>query len=347
MGLFSQPKAPSAPDPRETAAAQGAINKETAITQAGLNRINQITPQGTLIYSQSRMEDDPAYQAYAQSTRDYEARRSALNASNPASQNWNVNQLEAAIGRAPDGSKFAKDSYVPQYTQTVTLSPEQQRLYNLQTQAEERLGTTANEQLQRLQSSLATPLNYDGLTEVGDYATDRARVEDALMQRMNPQLDRDYAALEQRLANQGITTGSQAYGSAMQQAGQQRNDARYGAIQNAAAEQSRLVNQALGLRQQGIQERTSLRTQPLNEISALMSGSQVNNPQFSNYAQVGLQPADYQGAANMQYQGQLAAYNAQNQQRNAMMGGLFGLAGAVAGGPIGASAGGFLGNSLR
>ncbi len=269
---------------------------------------------------------------------------------------WNSG---AGHGGLTSDPTLRKNDYqlTPTYSQTVTLSPEQQRLYDLQNQAQQKLGNTANEQLGRLQSSLATPLNYDGLPtqvyQLGDYATDRNRVEDALLQRMNPQLDRDQAALEQRLANQGIALGSQAYGTAMQQAAQQRNDARYGAINQAGSEQARLIQQAMAqaamqnqARQQGIQERTSLRTQPLNEISALMSGSQVQNPQFASTPQVQVQPADYQGAANLQYQGQLAQYNAANQANQGMMGGLFGLGGAAltAGlpflGGIGAAAGG-------
>jgi len=90
-----------------------------------------------------------------------------------------------------------------------------------------------------------------------------------------------------------------------------------------------------------------LRSQPLNEISALMSGSQVQGPQFNNVPQVGVQPADYTSAANLAYQGKMAQYNAQQQANQGLMGGLFGLAGtiggSVAGGPMGAQLGNFLG----
>lgn len=44
--MGSSPKAPPAPDPKETAAAQGAVNKDTAITQAELNMINQTDAYG-------------------------------------------------------------------------------------------------------------------------------------------------------------------------------------------------------------------------------------------------------------------------------------------------------------
>jgi len=58
-------KAPAAPDPKETAAAQGQMNKETAIAQYGLNATNQKTPWGSLTYSQIGKWSDgtPRYQA--------------------------------------------------------------------------------------------------------------------------------------------------------------------------------------------------------------------------------------------------------------------------------------------
>ncbi len=48
---MKSPSPPPAPDPKETAAAQGAINKETAIAQARLNQVNEITPFGTSTYT--------------------------------------------------------------------------------------------------------------------------------------------------------------------------------------------------------------------------------------------------------------------------------------------------------
>jgi len=57
--------APDPPDPKETAAAQGQMNKETAIAQYGLNATNQKTPWGSLSYSQiGKWEDGtPRYEA--------------------------------------------------------------------------------------------------------------------------------------------------------------------------------------------------------------------------------------------------------------------------------------------
>lgn len=57
----SSPKAPAAPDPNVTAAAQTAQNKETAWYNAMLQNINQVTPYGNLTYEQSGTVDNPKW----------------------------------------------------------------------------------------------------------------------------------------------------------------------------------------------------------------------------------------------------------------------------------------------
>ncbi len=48
-------KAPKAPDPKETAAAQTGTNIGTAIANQTLGNVNQVTPDGALTYSQTGM----------------------------------------------------------------------------------------------------------------------------------------------------------------------------------------------------------------------------------------------------------------------------------------------------
>lgn len=227
----------------------------------------------------------------------------------------------------------------PRYKQTTTYSPEQQKLYELSTQASTQMGQTANDQLARLQTSLAQPISYDGAPALAsgmDEAT-RNAAEQAYMARINPQLDRDRQALESRLASQGISLNSDAYNKAMDAANRQANDARsQGVLQAINLGQSTAAQQNAA-RQQYIQEAASIRNQPLNEISALMSGTQVSAPQFSAVPQVGVANADITGPTALQYQGQLANYNAQQQANNASMGGLFGLGSAALGGMTGSN----------
>lgn len=245
--------------------------------------------------------------------------------------------------------------------------------------------------------------------------------QQAIMSRLEPQLQRKRAALETQLANQGLVRGGEAYNAAIQEAQQGENDLRtqaalqgigldqaaraqafgerqgatqsYNAAvqqnlqqglsvqdaqnraaqqvfgqrmdiqglyntalaqnQNAALQQQAAANQAQAQQfnqalqagqfgntalQQSLAQQLALRNQPINEIGALMSGSQVQMPQFQGYTGANVGAAPVFGAAQAQgdfaqrnYQNQLAGYNNQ-------MGGLFGLGGALAGG-IGSAGG--------
>ena len=76
-------------------------------------------------------------------------------------------------------------------------------------------------------------------------------------------------------------------------------------------------------RGQAFSEALAQRNQPLNEISALMSGSQVSNPSSmsSPMPQAGVAGVDYTGLVNQKYQADMASH--QNK-----LGGLFGMASA-------------------
>ncbi len=216
---------------------------------------------------------------------------------------------------------------VPTYSRYVTLSPEQQKIFNKSQNTSLTMGQTASEQMKRLQQSLAQPISYEGAPQLmssADPAT-QAKAEEALMSRINPQLDRDRSALEAKLASQGLALNSEAYNTAMDSANRQANDARSQAVLQAlqyGQNATTLNNQA---RQQYIQEAASVRNQPLNEISALISGSQVQSPQFSSYPTTSVANTNYSDLVNQQYASQYANWQAQQQAKNAMYGGLFGL----------------------
>jgi hypothetical protein len=241
----------------------------------------------------------------------------------------------------------------------------------------------------------------------------------AILSRLQPQIQQEQAALNQQLANQGITPGSEAYNNAMRTQGQQANDLytqaalqginldtaanqqgfgqqlsqaglynqglgqdfgqglagqqltnasigqNFGQAQAAQAMQNSTIGQnfgqgqaAQGMRnssigqnfgqgqaaaglynqaqnqgynqnlqgaqfgntaaQQSLAQQLQLRNQPLNEISALMSGSQIQNPQFQGYTGSNVAAAPvFQGAqaggqqAMDVYGQQMAAKNAQ------------------------------------
>ena len=70
------------------------------------------------------------------------------------------------------------------------------------------------------------------------------------------------------------------------------------------------------------------RNQPINEISALLSGSQVSQPNFVNSPQGQVAGVDYAGMVKDKYNADMAAYQQKSSNHNAMLGGLFGLAAA-------------------
>jgi hypothetical protein len=138
------------------------------------------------------------------------------------------------------------------------------------------------------------------------------------MQRLAPQIQQGREKLEQQLANQGIQLGSEAYDRAMRNQAQRENDLLLGA-----------TTQGFGVgqqaRQSALQEQAYLRNEPLNTLSAVRTGAQVQGPTFVNPAmQANTAGADILGATQMGYNANLAASNAQNAANNAMTQGLFG-----------------------
>jgi hypothetical protein len=280
------PKAPPAPDPVATAAAQGAANRDTAITQGIMNMTNQVGPDGSLTYS--KIGDEQVYDSLS-----------------------------------------GKLITTPRYQATTTLSAAGQRVNDINNQTEENIATIGRDQSARIGGILGQPIDFSKLGAAPlptDFSADRQKYEDALMERLNPQISRDRSSLEAKLINQGLRPGSQAYNDAADEMGRNSNDARLGAILNAGSEQSRMFGLASTARQNGIQEILTQRNQPINEITALLNGSQVTQPTFVNTPQTQLAGTDYQGAVYNSYQGQMDAYKQKVATSNAMMGGLFSLA---------------------
>lgn len=385
---MSKPDPPTPPNPYETARAATSTNVATGVANAFLNNVNQVTPQGSLNYNAT----------------------------------GNYGWTDPTTGQVYQ---------IPTFTATQTETPQGQAIRAQNEAAQYNLAGMANAQSGRVSSLLSTPFSpgagapaagdpnsimnvgraatsfegggpmRTGIGPVGDitqsyapegnYSADRQRVEESLMQRMNPQLAMERQGVEQRLADQGIRYGSQAYSSAMDDYNRQANDARFAAIGQAGGEQARMnqmaaqeaafrnqaqsqgYEQALGqagfenqargqtftqnaaqaafqnagLAQQIAQaqsgfnaqqaarnaymnEQFAQRNQPINEITSLMSGSQVQNPNFINTPGSQIPTTDIGGLVNQNFQQQMGVYGQQNQNWQSMMGGLLGLgAGAM------------------
>ncbi|KDC22992.1 hypothetical protein AZ20_4205 [Bordetella bronchiseptica E014] len=310
---------------------------------AQANRVNQVTPYGSLTWSNNRTFDqsgyDRAMQAYTQAMQAYGS--SPSQPTGRASAVWNDSFYDPGSSTTSSLNGFAGSSRGPgpvapnindfytggdQWTQSMQFSPEIQKLY---AGVLERMGT---------------PFDLSDLPQAGsaydpNLATNNAT--ELLMERLNPELDRQYESLRAQMANQGIAQGSNAYSRELSRFGQQRNDA---ANQAALAgiglgmqQQGLTFNQMNQLRNQAMQEQSYVRGLPLSEFNALLGGS--SSMQFPGYAQQATTAApDLMGAASSTYKGDLGAYNAGQMQRQGMMGGLSqigGAAGSYFGGPLG------------
>ena len=82
----------------------------------------------------------------------------------------------------------------------------------------------------------------------------RQRIEQALMDRMRPENERTQRGLETKLANMGLTRGSEAWNREMQRLGDQQSRQAFDAMNTAGMEQQRQFGMGMQGRQQGWNE---------------------------------------------------------------------------------------------
>ena len=338
--MVSQPKAP---DPYATSAAQMSANIGSSAAGMAMNNMNETSPYGSLTYTQTG--------------------------------------TTKIIG--PDGKPIT----VPQYARNVSLSPEQQQLYNKQNSMMQNIGDIGVQQSNSLKGLLSQPLTADGVQswqtgsaptnlrtsyiDTGSspetaFSANNKAVQDAMMGRWNEQNSGKNASEEAQMIARGMAPGSQGYGQMQDAQNRARTDANFAAQLAGGQEQSRLLgesrnaadfsNQATqqnwqnsqgyadflnSLRGSQMGENTALRNQQINEISALMGGSQVTTPDFAGAYRQGVSAPDVQGNIYNSYG--INAQNAANTNK-----GIFGLAGSLLTAPMtgGASLGGTAASKL-
>lgn len=217
-----------------------------------------------------------------------------------------------------------------QPTLTQTFSPEQQALFDQSNATKLQLGNVAGQGAQALQGVVGTGVDFSGAPQTGSYDDTRARVIDAMMGRTNEDYARQVDDANSTLIAAGIRPGTKAYDDRMHLIERSRNDAR----QQAEIAGGNAAAQAYGMdearRRQAITEQLAQRQTPLNEITALLSGSQVSNPfSMPGYAQnAQVQPAPLFGATQLAGDWAGDIYNAKAMQAGNLQSGLFGLGGA-------------------
>lgn len=192
------------------------------------------------------------------------------------------------------------------WTATTTLSPAQEKLLESQNKVSLGLGDLSQQGLGYVQNMLNKPFDQSALPEFPIEAGQTA--QDAIMARMQPQLDRDQDRLQNQLINQGLPQNSEAYNTSMDAFNRQKNDA----YQQAGLAG---INAGQQARQQSIQEQAFFRNEPLNTLNAVRSGAQVTNPSFINVPQQATTAGpDLVNAATQQYNAAVGGTNASNAQ---------------------------------
>lgn len=207
--------------------------------------------------------------------------------------------------------------------QTQTLSPEQQALYESNLANQQATSRIAGQGLANMGGILGTQFDLSGAPTVGSAEGTRQRVIDAMMSRTDKRLGQANEQQKSDLIAAGIRPGTEAYRRAMEEQGQNRNDAMMQAELAGGQEAERAFGMDTSNRKNYIAEQLTARQQPLNEINALNSGAQQANPFAGQGYQAGaqVQPDDYQGAYNMLNQYNQNVYNQKQGQRNALLGG--------------------------
>lgn len=317
---FSTPSQPAAPDYTAAAQQTAAGNLATArIGQYG-NMVNQYTPQGSVVYT-------PRTTGYI----------------NTSGQSLTSDEYNAKKSAGEDVSSW---NPLEQWSQTVTMSPEQQAAYEQDAAMNARLRGVANQGIDYVQNALNKPLEKPdnavrgvGLSnfrkdianrELQNRIADAGQLQrsvdnpellqqnvtDALYnqqtQYLDPQFNQTQSKLENQLANQGITRGSEAWNNAMDNFGRQKQQA-YSDARNSAIGQGvnagstmfqnklaggQFVNQAQGQQfgqnqaqlqafndaQQGMFNQDLSRANLWNSAESQLFNQRLSNAQLNNAA---------------------------------------------------------------
>lgn len=218
--------------------------------------------------------------------------------------NVNENTPDGSTSVSKTGMESIYDPYtgktyeIPTFTRNTTLSPEQQAIKQQNDAASLNLSTLGN----NLSGKLGTQLTDN--FKLGNEATE-SRLMELGRARLDPALAQQDEALRTRLAQQGIKAGSLAYDREMATQGQNRNDA-----------YTQLLLQG---RNQANQEILTEDNQRINQISALLNGGQVSQPNFMGAAMPTIPTTDNASIISNYDNQKMQAW----QQKQAGIGGLF------------------------
>lgn len=206
----------------------------------------------------------------------------------------------------PSGSRvFSGNPDDGTFGYTETYAPSQQRQFDARNRIAEQLGARAEYQLPKIPGD---PFKFQGATDPTTNAYFQAQKG-----LLDQSFGREDERLDQKLVNQGIPMGSEAYREQMDDQSRRKADAY---TQASAAALDKGYGQALGTRQQNY-----------NELASLLGGQQLQPVSGGGGGGLDVASAfaNQQAGQNRAYQGALAGYNADVAGNNSTMGGLFSL----------------------
>ena len=214
----------------------------------------------------------------------------------------------------------------PMWTATQTLSPDQEKIRTAQSGLNIGLLNTAGKGLDYAGGLLEKPgIDMSKLPSTG--FDPGQSYQDAIMKRLEPQINRENQSFEQDMANKGIGVGTAAYNTAKSLLSQNQND-------RLTSDTVQGLNTGLTANQQAFSQAGYNQLQPINVINALRTGTQVQSPNYVNPAlQSTTQGPDLLGAAGQQYNAQLAQTNAANAASGGFLGGLMNMGASYLGRP--------------
>lgn len=307
MRLYGKSDAPPAPDYIGQANATAAGNLANARATTSANRVNQSTPYGNIKYTQGTGFDQAGYDA---AMAQYKQQKSVWDDPN----NSVIRRDNPGGPTAVDRNQFVTNP--DQWASSIELSDSGQKLLDQYNKTSLGMAGLQDQAMDRVRDAQSQPFDTSGLIDINSQTGMDAwnKASQLIKDRNAGSLNSQQAALDAKLANQGLTAGSEGWGIQQQQFGRQRNDADMAAEMAGLQAQNQFFNQGIAGNQATLQQRNFLRQMPLNELNALRTGSQVTNPTFANAPTQGQTPgADLLGASGQQYNAALGQTNANNQ----------------------------------
>jgi hypothetical protein len=227
-------------------------------------------------------------------------------------------EFNAALNRINQDSPFGSIAYnqtgtdpktgAPIYSQSTTLTPEMQKLFDSQIGTQQGISGAIGDAIGNLPGKFdPSGINVDDI---------RKRSFDSQMATLKPGFDEGWRNLETTMSDRGIPIGAEIWNNESNRFDTARDSSILAASRTADLDASNEFQRQYG-------NKVTEHNMPLQQLSALMGNSSpVGNPSFSPFAQSSSAPTDVAGNVWNAYK---ADVDAQQNKQSALMGGLLGL----------------------